>query len=210
MGRLIEVKVDRQKTTQIFQVVSKFLNKHRIIRGMISYSILWPVGCMVQQSFEGRSFNEFDWKRILRFCVYGTIIQGPALYCWIRIANKMWPYSDIRSALAKAFTEQVAFDPFSITMFLYTMSIIEGRTHNEAKNEVFSKFLSVYAVGFVYWPIAQTFNFGFVKPKNQVIFASFASLIWTTFLAYMKSHPLDEETKEKVQAMIEKRYEQIK
>lgn len=38
----------------------------------------------------------------------------------------------------------------------------------------------------VYWPIAQTINFWLVKPKNQVIYVSFASLIWTTFLAYMK------------------------
>ncbi len=32
----------------------------------------------------------------------------------------------------------------------------------------------------------QTINFSLVKPKNQVLFVSFGSLIWTTFLAYMK------------------------
>lgn len=111
--------------------------------------------------------------------------------------------------------EQFAFDPFSITLFLYTMSIIEGKTSEEAKKEVrnlmgksvnqsiltilfcflflsftikkvTNKFLSIYAIGFVYWPIAQTINFAWVKPRNQVIYVSFASLIWTTFLAIMK------------------------
>lgn len=94
-------------------------------------------------------------------------------------------------------------------MFLYTMSIFEGKTSEEARNEVsllrnffcqsifinhvciffsqvYKKFISVYTIGFIYWPIAQTINFGFVKQRNQVIYVSFASLIWTTFLAYMK------------------------
>lgn len=87
------------------------------------------------------------------------------------------------------------------------MSLFEGKTTEEAQEEVTSKFISVYAIGFVYWvetkfascslgiklificfrqPIAQTINFACVKPKNQVIYVSFASLIWTTFLAYMK------------------------
>lgn len=52
--------------------------------------------------------------------------------------------------------------------------------------QVASKFLSIYAIGFVYWPIAQTINFAFVSPRNQVIYVSVASLIWTTFLAIMK------------------------
>lgn len=52
--------------------------------------------------------------------------------------------------------------------------------------KVKNKFVNVYAIGFVYWPIAQTINFAFVPVRNQVIYVSVASLIWTTFLAYMK------------------------
>jgi hypothetical protein len=94
--------------------------------------------------------------------------------------------------------------------------------------------MNIYAVGFVYWPLAQTINFWLVKPKNQVIYASFASLIWTTFLAYIKvsfnvqpnikliynflltinyllqSHPIDDEMKSKVRAEITGRYEHLK
>lgn len=88
------------------------------------------------------------------------------------------------------------------------MSVFEGKTSEEAREEVSNddisinqlslidilvwthqvskKFVSVYTIGFVYWPIAQTINFAWVKPRNQVIYVSFASLIWTTFLAYMK------------------------
>ena len=46
--------------------------------------------------------------------------------------------------------------------------------------------MKTYQIGFIFWPCVQTINFAFVPMKNQVICVSFASLIWTTFLAYMK------------------------
>lgn len=38
--------------------------------------------------------------------------------------------------------EQFAFDPFSIMMFLYSMSLFEGKTSEEAKHEVKSNHMS--------------------------------------------------------------------
>lgn len=113
---------------------------------------------------------------LLRFCLYGTLLQGPALYCWMRVANKMWvkncmPFkftfvlSLIRLQVASLWhsiivsqgihrwellidsainftsfsncpSEQVAFDPFSIGVFLYSMSLLEGKTREEAYTEV--------------------------------------------------------------------------
>lgn len=99
----------------------------------------------------------------------------------------MWPRSDIRSSLAKAFTEQIVYDPFAITIFLYTMTIAEGRSKAEARQEVAEKFLPSYQIGFVYWPIVQTMNFAFVPKRNQVVVAGFFSIFWTTFLACVKA-----------------------
>lgn len=39
-------------------------------------------------------------------------------------------------AIPLPISEQFAFDPFSITMFLYTMSILENKTKEQAKQEV--------------------------------------------------------------------------
>uniref|UniRef100_A0A1A9W7W4 Mpv17-like protein n=1 Tax=Glossina brevipalpis TaxID=37001 RepID=A0A1A9W7W4_9MUSC len=99
----------------------------------------------------------------------------------------MWPRADIKSALCKAYTEQVAYDPFAITGFLFTMTLTEkGKTLEDAQREVSAKFFDAYRIGFVYWPIVQTYNFAFVRPKNQVVVASFFSILWTAFLSYVK------------------------
>lgn len=58
--------------------------------------------------------------------------------------------------------------------------------------QVTNKFLDTYKVGVVYWPMVQTINFTFIPAKNQVVFTSFFSMLWTSFLAYMKHLELRE------------------
>ncbi|XP_058467128.1 mpv17-like protein [Malaya genurostris] len=171
-------------------------NEYKILRGMLSYSALWPLGCLLQQTFEGRRPNNYDWERCLRYSLYGTFISAPMLYTWMRTANMMWPRTDFRSSLAKAFTEQAAFDPFAIVFFLYGMSILERKPQKQAANEVRSKFWDTYKVGFFYWPVVQTVNFSVIPAKNQIIAAGFFSLIWTTFLAYIKTKAAEQEDTE--------------
>lgn len=71
-----------------------------------------------------------------RFSVYGTLLMGPTMYVWIRIANAIWPRSDFRSSVSKAITEQFTYDPAAICTFLFVMSLLEGKTRSEAKHEV--------------------------------------------------------------------------
>ena len=71
-----------------------------------------------------------------RYSLYGTFVSAPMLYTWMRVANIMWPRTDFRSSLAKAFTEQAAYDPFAIVFFFYGMSILERKSQHQAAEEV--------------------------------------------------------------------------
>ena len=54
----------------------------------------------------------------------------------MRLASVMWPRTDIKSSMCKAITEQWAYDPMAISTFLFTMSLMEGKSYDEAKREV--------------------------------------------------------------------------
>lgn len=49
------------------------------------------------------------------------------------------------------------------------------------------KIIFIFQIGVCVWPVLQTINFFFVPEHNRVIYVSCCSLIWTSFLAYMKS-----------------------
>uniref|UniRef100_A0A6V7J3G7 Mpv17-like protein n=1 Tax=Bracon brevicornis TaxID=1563983 RepID=A0A6V7J3G7_9HYME len=42
-------------------------------------------------------------------------------------------------------------------------------------------------MGVCVWPILQTINFTLIPERNRVVYVSICSLVWTSFLAYMKS-----------------------
>uniref|UniRef100_T1H465 Uncharacterized protein n=1 Tax=Megaselia scalaris TaxID=36166 RepID=T1H465_MEGSC len=123
----------------MFRQISQFSEKYRILRGMASYALLWPCASICEQTLcEGRTYKNYDWKKCAKFACFGAFAMGPALYAWVRVAAAMWPKTDIKSSLCKAITEQIGFDPFAISLFLYTMSIMDGKSSFEAKKEIYN------------------------------------------------------------------------
>lgn len=44
-----------------------FTNRYKIVRGMISYGLLWPCGSLIEQTLvEKRTFQTYDWMKCLR------------------------------------------------------------------------------------------------------------------------------------------------
>ncbi|XP_044731502.1 PXMP2/4 family protein 4-like [Chrysoperla carnea] len=163
-----------------------FTTKHPIVRGMISYSIIWPTSNIIQQTILGRRWDTYDWMEALRFSIYGGLYVAPTLYSWIRIAGIAWPKSDFKTAVTKAIVEQFSYTPFAMVSFFFGISILEMKSFREACEEVRVKFFPTYQIGAAVWPFVATFNFCVIPERNRVVFISMCSLCWTCFLAYMK------------------------
>ncbi|XP_014240427.1 PXMP2/4 family protein 4-like [Cimex lectularius] len=168
----------------VWRKIVNFSKRYPISRGMASYAVIWPIGSLVQQHIEGR--KEYDLWRVGRFCLYGSCYVAPTLNIWMKIARFMWPQNTFSAALSKALIEQVTYTPFAMISFYFLMSLLEGKTTDQAKEEVSDKFLPTYKVGVCVWPVLQTVNYTMISEKNRVPFVSICSLAWTTFLAYMK------------------------
>ncbi|KAJ0180535.1 hypothetical protein K1T71_003939 [Dendrolimus kikuchii] len=173
---------------------SKFVNafkKYPLLRGMASYSIIWPISSLIQQTFEGRNIDNYDWWRCGRFGLYGSCYVAPTLYCWLTTANILWPGNTLRAGLIKTLVETLTYTPFAMCSFYFGMSLMESKAFYEACIEVKAKLWPTYKVGASVWPVVALVNFCFIPPKNRVPFISVCSLVWTCFLAYMKH--LDKE-----------------
>ncbi|XP_026329604.1 mpv17-like protein isoform X1 [Hyposmocoma kahamanoa] len=174
-----------------FSKIRVAFKKYPLLRGMASYGIIWPISSLIQQTFEGKNVENYDWLRCARFGLYGSCYVAPTLYSWLTIANIMWPGSSIRVGIIKTFVETVTYTPFAMCSFYFGMSLLEMKPVNEAAAEVQAKFWPTYKVGASVWPAVAMVNFCLIRPKNRVPFISLCSLVWTCFLAYMKH--LDKE-----------------
>ncbi|XP_017135583.1 protein sym1 isoform X1 [Drosophila miranda] len=190
----------------LWQNFKVFLTRYPIARGMISYSLIWPSGSLIQQTFEGKRWGEcggcsslvmlsvmlnlppgnYDWWRVMRFSMYGGLFVAPTLYGWVKVSSAMWPQTSLRTGIIKAAVESISYTPGAMTCFYFIMSLLESKTVEEAVTEVGKKFLPTYKVALSVWPLVATINFSLIPERNRVPFISACSLCWTCFLAYMK------------------------
>lgn len=150
--------------------------RYPLLRGMVSYSILWPTSAFIQQKIVGKSWSEIDWAKCARFSFYGGLYVAPMLYTWIRVSSKLFPQANLRTAVCKVWfgilsvqsvyqltdgiwnskpfcfipkkglLEQVSYTPAAMTSFYFLMSLLEGRSIEQAINEVKTKFWPTYKV----------------------------------------------------------------
>lgn len=81
--------------------IREIFTRYPLLRGMVSYSILWPTSAFIQQKISGKSWSEIDWAKCARFSFYGGLYVAPTLYTWIRVSTKLFPQVNLRSAVCK-------------------------------------------------------------------------------------------------------------
>lgn len=86
------------KLSKFSQIVA-FSKKYPVSRGVASYALIWPFGSIVQQTLAGE--EKYDFAKVARFCLYGSCYVAPTLFCWLRIANWIWPKNNLNSAITK-------------------------------------------------------------------------------------------------------------
>lgn len=133
-------------TTTPTAIVIQFIKKKPIIRGILAYAVIWPTSNILQQTINGRRWPDYDWAQAGRYCFFGACYVAPTLYFWIRFSSRMWPRSNLKTAIHKALVEQVSYSPLAIVAFFFGMSLLENKTIYQAKDEVRTKFFPTYQV----------------------------------------------------------------
>lgn len=106
--------------------VMAFSNKHPVCRGMVSYGVIWPTSCLIQQTLNGKRWgltfillsilkigyivkiinclsisDTYDWAQCGRFALYGSCFTAPTLYMWVRLCTKVYPKNNFKAAVIK-------------------------------------------------------------------------------------------------------------
>jgi protein Mpv17 len=112
-----------------------------MLKGMAVYSVIWPTSSVVQQMINK---EDLDWRKSLRFFLFGTFFVAPTLYGWIKLSTGMWPLMNLKSGVQKAVVEQFSYGPAAGVCFFTLMTLMEGRDWSEVRKEVSEKFPKTY------------------------------------------------------------------
>lgn len=68
------------------------------------------------------------------------------MYGWVRLTTRMWPVSNLRTAIMKVAVEQLSYGPLATASFYFIVSLMEYKSIEESKQEVLDKFWPTYKV----------------------------------------------------------------
>ena len=116
------------------------------------------------------------------------LIYIPILHFYTALfLPKVLPVTGTISLLKKLAFDQLIGSQFYITLFFFSMTLIELKSLNEGIQNWKNKYWQTLKTNWLIWPIANLINFGLVPIAYQVLFNNFVSFWWNIYLSYMQN-----------------------
>lgn len=173
--------------------IDAIFSKNLLVANVVTCGTLLGVGDACVQGMNiavTKKKTKFDFERTGRMIIIGCAL-GPFNHIWYAVLDKFIKGASGKAVFQKILCDQFIAGPFFCTTFLYGLSILEGKGTSGAKQEWKDKFLEIYFVDWMFWPGAQYINFKFVPGKYRVAYVSTATLIWNSFLSYVKHREIE-------------------
>ena len=162
------------------------------IRGLIKKSVAFGAiltGAdatvqIIQRQAKLQQF-EFNWKSLQRHGLVGSCVIGPLLYSWYYVLDKRLPGSSTRTVLLKVACDLIIANLAYYCAFYYSISFLQHKNHECAKEAAKNKVLKTYLIGMLYWGPLMTINFKYLSPQSRVIFVAIATYIEMNGLCLM-------------------------
>lgn len=90
-----------------------------------------------------------------------------------------------REVALKVILDQIFFQAQFLNLYLFSMSLLEGKTVGEAYERCKRNFHDAWGYAITFWIPAQTLNFSFVPATYHAFTVNFCSMIWTAFLSLL-------------------------
>ncbi|KAI0314975.1 hypothetical protein OF83DRAFT_1134190 [Amylostereum chailletii] len=135
----------------------------------------------------------YDFVRTFRFFCFGAGMS-PLVGRWNNFLELRFPLRARRAARVSfsALSKRVACDqlimaPIGLSLFLGSMSIMEGRDAEHIRGKFRNLFKPAIISNWQVWPVAQFLNFRFLPLAYRVPFQQSCGVFWTLYLSILNS-----------------------
>ncbi|KRX05250.1 Insulin-like growth factor binding protein, N-terminal [Pseudocohnilembus persalinus] len=136
--------------------------------------------------------NKFkpNFQRTKEMMIYGMLFYGPLNYSWyVRILPKIVPTSAVvtnRETLKKVAWDEAIYGPTIYTVYLYTLTRIQGGSHDQGVAKVKRDWITLMGLDLIIWPGILYGNFRYVPIHLQTLVINFFSVFWSAFMSYVQ------------------------
>lgn len=176
--------------------------KYLFVTNTVSCGLMMAIGDVTVQRIEhhlsgSRSSKKNDWHRTGRLFVVG-VLMGPFNHGWYTFLDKVLPAAKPLVVVKKILMDQIVAAPILAFGFFMGTNLLERIPFDKSWDEFKQKFWIVYKMDCMIWPAAQAINFFYLNPKFRVLYVSFVTIFWDSYLSFIKHKEVDGHKKEDV------------
>lgn len=188
--------------SKILGVYEGLLKRHPKKTNAIMTGTLFGLGDVIAQlGFPQKGVDtKYDFARTARSVIYGSMIFSFVGDKWFKfLSNKVSlpnrPNGHWTNTLFRVGVDQVTFAPTSIPFYFGCLTLMEGKTLEDAKNKINDRWWETLRANWAVWPAFQCFNFTFVPLQHRLLAVNAIAIFWNTFLSYKNSLATSSEHK---------------
>lgn len=181
----------------LFAKYNHLLATRPLITNIITTGFLFGAGDVLAQTVELRqaksSENDilgpsklFDYPRLSRAVIYGSIIFAPLGDRWYRLLNNVnVSLTKVVNTCARVGLDQLVFAPFiGIPLYFSAMTAMEGgdNVKRDVENKLKANWWDTLTANWTVWPAVQAVNFTFVPVQLRLLTVNAISIVWNCYL----------------------------
>lgn len=116
-------------------------------------------------------------------------LAGPMGHFWFLALDNMVKLHGPKAVLCKVLIDQIAFAPFATALFFAVMKTAEGLSTRDVTQFFEHHYGHAMLSNYKLWPLANAVNFALVPAPHRVVFTSFVSIFWISFLSVVSNRP---------------------
>lgn len=151
--------------------------------------VVYSLGDLTAQTYEGRSFDDFDRGRVLRSGICGFIAHGPLSHLYyenldvfftstLQMDSESWT-----QPLAKVFVDQTVWSLFWNSCYYVLLGVLKFESPDTIIQTVRSSWWDLLKAGWRLWPFAHIITYGVIPVQHRLLWVDSIELVWVTILS---------------------------
>lgn len=137
-------------------------------------------GALTSQTLSAEKIN---YNAVFAYSAFGLLFGGSVPHYFYQLIGKLTENFGRFKNVGEFLLERALFAPVFCALSLYFLSIFEGKTHDQATQNLLKLYKSVLLTNWRYLSLPVFLNFNFVPPLLRVFVANIIGFFWIIYLA---------------------------
>lgn len=151
--------------------------------------VVYSIGDLIAQNYEGRDISEWDRGRIFRSGLCGLLAHGPLSHLYYLGLDTVFAQQSLidtdswLSPLIKVGIDQTVWSIFWNSTYYILLGILKAESPKTIISSVQQSWWDLLKAGWRLWPIVHVCTYGIIPVQHRLLFVDAVELVWVCILS---------------------------